>query len=97
MKKLFYLEFFILFAVLYWRTIGDIVFWSNLNNNVFLIFPNFFDLFCMSFFLVKDLKLRKVWWYVFIIISILFKIYQEWQMHVTPRGTYAIGDTITLK
>ena len=91
------LEVFMLFAVLYWRTVGDTVFWSTLDKRILLVFPNFFDLFCMSFFLVKDLKLRRAWWYVFIIISILVKIYQEWRMHANPIPAHAIGDTITVK
>ena len=96
-KLLSPLEIFILFAVLYWRTIGDTVFWSTLKQSILLVFPNFFDIFCMSFFLVKDLKLKRVWWYVLLIISIIVKIFLEWRMHANPVPAVAIGDTIEVK
>ena len=74
-------ENLILFLLLFYRSIGEIVFFITKERKTLVFFPNFFLEISLLFIGMKYFNLSKKYLPFFIILIILWKIAQEYYLH----------------
>lgn len=75
-------ENLILFVLLLYRSIGEIIFFITKNRNFLVFFPNFFLEVCFIFIGMKYVNLSKKYLPFFILLIIIWKILQEYYLHI---------------
>ena len=75
-------ENLVLFVLLFYRSIGEIVFFITKERYFLIFFPNFFLEICFIFIGMKYFNLSKKYLSFFIILIILWKITQEYYLHI---------------
>ena len=75
-------ENLILFLLLFYRSIGEIVFFITKERKTLVFFPNFFLEISLLFIAMKYFNLSKKYLPFFIILIILWKIAQEYYLHI---------------
>ena len=81
-------------VLLWWRTVGMVGFELGLIKvKYFILFPNIAEYIFLAYFIIQWLKLDiSVFdWYVFIPI-LLFKLWQEWQLHKPKKSDRIMED-----
>lgn len=75
-------ENLILFLLLFYRSIGEIIFFITKDRKFLIFFPNFFLEICFLFIGMKYFRLSKKYLPFFIILIILWKLIQEYYLHI---------------
>lgn len=75
-------ENLILFILLLYRSIGEIIFFITRERRTLVFFPNFFLEICLLFIGMKYFKLSSKFLPFLIILVIIWKIFQEYYLHI---------------
>lgn len=75
-------ENLVLFLLLFYRSIGEIIFFITKERKSLVFFPNFFLEVCFMFTGMKYFNLSKKYVPFFILLIIIWKIIQEYYLHI---------------